>query len=210
MSIIKVDNIHKTYNPDTDIPVHALRGVDIEISAGEFTAIVGPSGSGKTTLLNIIGGLDSPSDGNVFINGQDISEFNDNQLINFRQKEIGFVFQSYNLIPVLTAKENIEFIMLLQNRSEAERNDRVTELLDAVGLSDKINMRPNQLSGGQQQRVAVARALASKPTFVLADEPTANLDSTSTTQLLDIMYKLNQEEGITFVFSTHDQRVIDR
>ena len=210
MSIIKVDNIHKTYNPDTDIPVHALRGVNLEISAGEFTAIVGPSGSGKTTLLNIIGGLDKPSLGSVILNGQDISELNDNQLINFRQKEIGFVFQSYNLIPVLTAKENVEFIMLLQNRPEAERNARVTDLLHAVGLSDKIDMRPNQLSGGQQQRVAVARALASKPTFVLADEPTANLDSTSTTQLLDIMYNLNQEEGITFVFSTHDQRVIDR
>ena len=210
MSIIKADNIHKTYNPDTNIPVHALRGVDIDIAPGEFTAIVGPSGSGKTTLLNIIGGLDRPTEGKILINDQDISKLNDNELINFRQKEIGFVFQSYNLIPVLTAKENVEFIMLLQNRPEAERNERVTELLNAVGLSDKIDMRPNQLSGGQQQRVAVARALASKPTFVLADEPTANLDSTSTTQLLDIMYQLNQEEGITFVFSTHDQRVIDR
>jgi len=210
MSIIQAENIHKTYNPHTDIPVHALRGVDISIAPGEFTAIVGPSGSGKTTLLNIIGGLDRPTKGKIIINGRDISDFNDNELINFRQKEIGFVFQSYNLIPVLTAKENVEFIMLLQNKSEKERNDRVTELLDAVGLSDKTESRPNQLSGGQQQRVAVARALASKPTFVLADEPTANLDSTSTTQLLDIMYKLNQEEGITFIFSTHDQRVIDR
>lgn len=210
MSIIKATNLHKIYNPDTDIPVHALRGIELEIDRGEFTAIVGPSGSGKTTLLNIIGGLDQPTKGTIIINDKDISEFSDNQLINFRQSEIGFVFQSYNLIPVLTAKENVEFIMLLQNRPEAERNQRVSDLLNAVGLSDKIDVRPNQLSGGQQQRVAVARALASKPTFVLADEPTANLDSSSTTQLLDIMYKLNQEEGITFIFSTHDQRVIDR
>lgn len=210
MSIITTNNIYKTYNPDTDIPVNALRGIDLEIKKGEFTAIVGPSGSGKTTLLNIIGGLDQPSEGQIKINDQDISIFSDNELINFRQQNIGFVFQAYNLIPVLTARENVEFIMLLQGKSDRERDDRVTELLKAVGLADKMDVRPNQLSGGQQQRVAVARALASKPTFVLADEPTANLDSTSTNQLLDIMYQLNQTEDITFVFSTHDQRVIDR
>lgn len=209
MNVINTTAVTRVYNPDT-IPVHALRGVDLEVAAGEFTAIVGPSGSGKTTLLNIIGGLDRPSDGSVTVGGQDISQLSDNQLIDFRKDNIGFVFQAYNLIPVLTAKENVEFVMLLQKRSEAERTARATELLASVGLEDQINKRPAQMSGGQQQRVAVARALASKPTFVLADEPTANLDSASTTQLLDIMARLNQEEGITFVFSTHDQRVIDR
>ncbi|RMF00814.1 MAG: ABC transporter ATP-binding protein, partial [Bacteroidetes bacterium] len=190
--------------------VHALRGVDLTIEAGEFTAIVGPSGSGKTTLLNIIGGLDRPSSGAVTVGGTDISQLSDNQLIDFRKDHIGFVFQAYNLIPVLTAKENVEFVMLLQKRSAAERHARAQELLQAVGLADQTHKRPAEMSGGQQQRVAVARALAPKPTFVLADEPTANLDSASTTQLLDIMASLNQEEGITFVFSTHDQRVIDR
>ena len=209
MAIIEANNITKIYNPDT-IPVHALRGVDLKIEKGEFTAIVGPSGSGKTTLLNIIGGLDRPSDGDIKVDGVDISHLSDNQLIDFRQKKIGFVFQSYNLIPVLTVAENTEFVMLLQKRPIEERNKRVNELLDAVGLNDKKDKRPNQLSGGQQQRVAVARALAPKPTFVLADEPTANLDSSSASNLLDIMEKLNKEENVTFVFSTHDQRVIDR
>ncbi|MEZ4930735.1 MAG: ABC transporter ATP-binding protein [Saprospiraceae bacterium] len=180
------------------------------IEKGEFTAIVGPSGSGKTTLLNIIGGLDRPTSGSIKVDGEDISALSDNQLIDFRQKKIGFVFQSYNLIPVLTVEENTEFVMLLQKRPKQEREDRVAELLAAVGLDDKKGKRPSQLSGGQQQRVAVARALAPKPTFVLADEPTANLDSVSTSTLLDIMEKLNQDEHITFVFSTHDQRVIDR
>lgn len=209
MVVIKTENIHKTYNPKT-IPVHALNGVDLEIHKGEFTAIVGPSGSGKTTLLNIIGGLDKPTKGTININGTDISNLSDNQLINFRKDNIGFVFQSYNLIPVLTAKENVEFVMLLQKISKSKRDSRTVELLEAVGLRDKANSRPSQLSGGQQQRVAVARALAPKPAFILADEPTANLDSKSTTSLLDIMARLNKEEQITFVFSTHDQRVIDR
>ena len=209
MSVIKAQGIKKTYNPNT-IPVNALKGVDLEIKEGEFTAIVGPSGSGKTTLLNIIGGLDRPSEGYIEVGGKDISQLSDNQLIDFRKNNIGFVFQAYNLIPVFTAKENVEFVMLLQNRSQTERDTRVNELLNAVGLSDKIDKRPNELSGGQQQRVAVARALASKPTFILADEPTANLDSKSTANLLDIMAKLNQDENVTFVFSTHDQRVIDR
>jgi putative ABC transport system ATP-binding protein len=209
MSIISVKNIHKTYNENT-VPVHALRGVDLEISEGEFTAIVGPSGSGKTTLLNIIGGLDRPTEGDIRLDQTELSTLNENQLIEFRKNNIGFIFQSYNLIPVLTSKENVEFVMLLQNRPKKEMETRAKELLNAVGLSDKLDQRPAQLSGGQQQRVAVARALASKPRFVLADEPTANLDSKSTADLLDIMAKLNQEEQITFVFSTHDNRVIER
>lgn len=209
MKNIITKGITKVYNPDT-IPVVALDGVDIEIGQGEFTAIVGPSGSGKTTLLNIIGGLDKPTNGSVVISGTDISRLSDNKLIEFRKNHIGFVFQAYNLIPVLTATENIEFVMLLQNRPATERNERTNELLEAVGLSDKRNTRPAQLSGGQQQRVAVARALAPKPDFILADEPTANLDSKSTENLLDIMSRLNHEQGITFVFSTHDQRVIER
>lgn len=209
MVVIKVKDIRKTYNPKT-IPVHALNGVELEIKKGEFTAIVGPSGSGKTTLLNIIGGLDRPTSGTVEIGGKDISKLSDNQLIEFRKNNIGFVFQAYNLIPVLTAEENVEFVMLLQNRSKQERHDRTKELLEAVGLGDRLQNRPSELSGGQQQRVAVARALAPKPTFILADEPTANLDSKSTANLLDIMARLNQEEDMTFVFSTHDQRVIDR
>ena len=209
MSVIKAQQIKKTYNPKT-IPVHALRGVDLNIERGEFSAIVGPSGSGKTTLLNIIGGLDRPSDGTIEVGGKDISTLSDNQLIDFRKNYIGFVFQAYNLIPVFTAKENIEFVMLLQKKSKVDRDARVSELLSAVGMTDKIDKRPSELSGGQQQRVAVARALASKPAFILADEPTANLDSKSTSDLLDIMAKLNQEQHVTFVFSTHDQRVIDR
>lgn len=208
-SVITVKGLTKVYNPDT-IPVYALRGVDLEIGQGEFTALVGPSGSGKTTLLNIIGGLDNSSEGSVVINDQDISKLSDSEMIEFRKQHIGFVFQAYNLIPVLTAQENVEFVMLLQGKSQAERDARVKELLAAVGLAEHANRRPSQLSGGQQQRVAVARALASKPMFVLADEPTANLDSKSTSDLLDIMAKLNKEENITFLFSTHDQRVIDR
>ncbi|MDB4161253.1 ABC transporter ATP-binding protein [Bacteroidia bacterium] len=207
--MIQANNIHKTYN-DGKVQVHALRGIDVEIKEGEFTAIVGPSGSGKTTLLNIIGGLDAPTLGEVHIGDTNIAQLSENELIDFRLNHIGFVFQSYNLIPVLTAKENVEFLMLLQKRDEAERNERTTKLLKAVGLEDQINKKPNEMSGGQQQRVAVARALASKPDFVLADEPTANLDSKSTANLLDIMLRLNDEENITFVFSTHDQRVIDR
>lgn len=208
-AVITVKNVNKTYNADT-IPVHALRGVDLTIQEGEFTALVGPSGSGKTTLLNIIGGLDDATEGSIVINNQDISKLSDSQMIEFRKQNIGFVFQAYNLIPVLTAKENVEFVMLLQGKSQKERDARVKELLTAVGLEEQIDRRPSQLSGGQQQRVAVARALASKPMFVLADEPTANLDSKSTANLLDIMARLNKEENITFLFSTHDQRVIDR
>ena len=190
--------------------VLAVNNVDLSINEGEFTAIVGPSGSGKTTLLNMIGGLDNITQGRVAISGTDISTLTENQLIDFRLQNIGFVFQAYNLIPVLTAKENVEFIMLLQGISEKERKQRSEELLRDVGLADKLNVRPNQLSGGQQQRVAVARALASKPSFILADEPTANLDSSSTANLLDMMAEMNEKEKVTFLFSTHDQRVIDR
>ncbi len=210
MKVIKTENLKKYYNPDTELEVRALDGINFEIEQGEFTAVVGPSGSGKTTLLNIIGGLDSPTSGKVIIDGHDITGWPENKLIDFRLHHIGFVFQAYNLIPVLSAYENAEFIMLLQGRPEAERRERVTKLLTDVGLEKQLDKRPAQMSGGQQQRVAVARALASKPKFVLADEPTANLDSKSTAQLLDIMKKLNEEEGVTFIFSTHDQRVIDR
>ena len=204
-----MNNLIKIYQQG-DIEVKALNDVSINFQQGEFTAIVGPSGSGKTTFLNSIGGLDTPTSGKVVINDTDITNLKSNELIDFRLRNIGFVFQAYNLIPVLTAKENVEFIMLMQGDSANARKSRAEELLNAVGLSDQINRRPGQLSGGQQQRVAVARALASKPKFVLADEPTANLDSTSTSNLLDIMYRLNKEENMTFIFSTHDQRVIDR
>ena len=209
MSVIKITQVYKIYDEDK-IPVRALNGIDLNIHAGEFTAIVGPSGSGKTTLLNIVGGLDRPSSGHVEIGEVDVDALPDSRLIDFRRDHIGFVFQSYNLIPVLTALENVEFVMLLQKRSRLERRQRAMELLKAVGLEDKMHKRPSELSGGQQQRVAVARALAPKPAFILADEPTANLDSAAASNLLDIMARLNREEGITFVFSTHDQRVIDR
>ena len=209
MNVIETNNLIKIYQQG-DIEVKALNDVSINFQQGEFTAIVGPSGSGKTTFLNSIGGLDTPTSGKVVINNTDITNLKSNELIDFRLRNIGFVFQAYNLIPVLTAKENVEFIMLMQGDSASARKLRAEELLNAVGLSDQINRRPGQLSGGQQQRVAVARALASKPKFVLADEPTANLDSTSTSNLLDIMYRLNIEENMTFIFSTHDQRVIDR
>lgn len=209
MEVIKLRNIKKVYN-ETKVPVYALNGVDLDIQEGEFTAIIGPSGSGKTTLLNIIGGLDKASSGEVAVGGTDISSLSNNELINFRLKNIGFVFQAYNLIPVLSAKENVEFIMLLQKRPKKEIETRSLQLLDAVGLKDRVNNRPSELSGGQQQRVAVARALASKPKFVLADEPTANLDSKSTANLMDIMENLNKNEQMTFIFSTHDKRVIDR
>jgi putative ABC transport system ATP-binding protein len=208
-TVIDAHNLSKVYNEKT-ISVYALNDVHLHIARGEFTAIKGPSGSGKTTLLNMIGGLDIPSSGFVEINGTNITFLKGSKLIDFRLHKIGFVFQSYNLIPVLTAKENIEFIMLLQNRPEKEREQRVLELLKQIGLEDKADKRPGELSGGQQQRVAVARALAPKPQFILADEPTANLDSVSAGNLLDMMAKLNKEENMTFVFSTHDQRVIDR
>jgi len=209
MAVIKTRDLSKTYNTTT-IPVVALRDVNLEIQEGEFTAIVGPSGSGKSTLLNLIGGLDNPTSGQVELDGKNIGDFNESALMDFRLHNIGFVFQSYNLIPVLTAKENVEFIMLLQNMPKAEMEKRALQLLHLVGLDDKLNTRPSELSGGQQQRVAVARALASRPKFVLADEPTANLDSKSAGNLLDIMADMNKNENATFIFSTHDQRVIEK
>lgn len=209
MSIIKTENLTKIYN-DHSLPVRALFQVNLSFEQGEFTAIVGPSGSGKTTLLNLLGGLDRPTEGKVWINDTDITTLSDNQLINFRLHHIGFVFQSYNLLPVMTALENVSFIMLLQRVKRREMLDRAREMLRQVGLEDKMHVRPSKLSGGQQQRVAVARALASRPRFVLADEPTANLDTASAFNLLDIMQRLNREEHITLIFSTHDQRVIDR
>jgi putative ABC transport system ATP-binding protein len=208
-TVIDAHNISKTYNPG-GIPIRAIKNVHLHLSKGEFVALVGPSGSGKTTLLNMIGGLDQPDSGSILINNTDITRLSQAKLVKFRLHHIGFVFQSYNLIPVLTAQENAEFIMLLQKIKKFKRNERIDMLFEAVGLSDKKNVRPSQLSGGQQQRVAVLRALASKPQFVLADEPTANLDSEAAFNLLDIMLKLNREEGMTFIFSTHDQRVIDR
>ncbi len=208
-TVIDAHNISKVYNPKT-IPVYAVNNVHLHLVKGEFTALVGPSGSGKTTLLNLIGGLDRPDSGNIFINGTDITSLSSSQLVKFRLKNIGFVFQSYNLIPVLTARENAEFIMLLQGMTKSERDARIEQLFRQVGLEGLDKRRPSGLSGGQQQRVAVARALATKPQFILADEPTANLDSKSASNLLDVMYKLNQEENMTFIFSTHDQRVIER
>lgn len=208
-TVIDAHRISKTFNPDT-IPVLAVNDVHLHLERGEFTALVGPSGSGKTTLLNLLGGLDKPDTGSIIVNGIDITKLSPGSLIDFRLRNIGFVFQSFNLIPVLTARENVELIMQLQHQKRSEIETRVSNLFKQIGLKDKMDTRPAQLSGGQQQRVAVARALASKPQFVLADEPTANLDSKSAATLLDIMAKLNQEEDVTFIFSTHDARVIER
>ena len=209
MALIAIDSIVRIYDHGT-VPVRALDGVTLGVEKGEFAAIVGPSGSGKTTLLNMIGGLDRPSAGTVVIDGVDITSMGVDALIDFRLHHIGFVFQAYNLIPVLTAAENVEFIMLLQGTGKVERGVRTRELLEAVGLTDRADARPSELSGGQQQRVAVARALASRPAFVLADEPTANLDGKSAVALLELMERLNEEHGMTFIFSTHDPRVIQR
>lgn len=209
MAVIETIGLTKIYN-ETIVPVKALNEVSLSFEQGEFTSIVGPSGSGKTTLLNMLGGLDKPSSGSILINQKDITKLKERQMIDYRLKHIGFVFQSYNLIPVLTALENVSFIMLLQKQSRKVIEKRAREILEQVGLGDRLNARPAQLSGGQQQRVAVARALASRPDFVLADEPTANLDTQSAFNLLDIMEKLNREENITLIFSTHDQRVIER
>jgi len=207
MKVLELKKVNKIYD-GSEIHVHAVNDVSLDFQEAEFVAIVGPSGSGKTTLLNLIGGLDMPTSGEIIIDGTNLSKLKSSQLIDFRMRNIGFVFQSYNLIPVLTAKENVEFIMSLQKWPHKERDTRTLELLNAVGLSDRINSRPSKMSGGQQQRVAVARALASRPKFVLADEPTANLDSKSATTLLEIMEKLNHGEKITFIFSTHDPRVV--
>jgi len=207
--VIILKDLYKTYH-SSEVEVHALNGMNLSFERGEFTAIVGPSGSGKTTLLNIIGGLDNPDKGDVIINNKSIINLKEKDITEFRKRNIGFIFQSYNLLPVLTARENTELVMMLQDYTKSECRNRAEELLKEVGLEDRMNDRPSKLSGGQQQRVAVARALASKPQFILADEPTANLDSKSTEGLLYIMEKLNKEENITFIFSTHDQRVVKK
>jgi putative ABC transport system ATP-binding protein len=207
MKVIEINGVNKVYN-SSEVKVHAVNGVNLQFEEAEFAAIVGPSGSGKTTLLNLIGGLDNPTSGEIIIAGTNLAKLRSSELIDFRMRNIGFVFQAYNLIPVLTARENVEFIMNLQNWPKKERDERTNELLMAVGLYDRANSRPTKMSGGQQQRIAVARALASRPKFVLADEPTANLDSKSASTLLEIMEKLNHGEKITFIFSTHDPRVV--
>ncbi len=209
MKIIETKELTKVYRENGN-EVVALDNLNLSFEQGEFTSVVGPSGSGKTTFLNMVGGIDYPTSGEIQIDNVNIGALKSSKLIDFRMRNIGFVFQSYNLIPVLTARENVEFIMFLQNRSLANRNKRSAELLAAVGLSDRMDSRPAKLSGGQQQRVAVARALASRPKFILADEPTANLDSKSAETLLDIMEKLNHDENITFIFSTHDPRVVKK
>ncbi|MGR5150875.1 ABC transporter ATP-binding protein [Photobacterium swingsii] len=207
---IHTQQLCKIYNQDTDFPVHAVHQLDLTIEQGEFVAVMGPSGSGKTTLLNMLGGIDTPSSGTVDIDGCNICNLDEKALIAFRRDHIGFIFQDYSLLPVLTALENVEFVMQLQGHNEQECRQRATELLTQVGLADQLHKVPSKLSGGQQQRVAVARALAPRPRFVMADEPTANLDAKSTAELLDIMLHLNEQEGTTFIFSTHDPRVIKR
>lgn len=209
MAIIEVVNVDKIYN-DSEVKVTALSGINLTVDQGEFTAIVGPSGSGKTTLLNLLGGLDTPTNGKIRVGDVWLNELKGSKLIDFRLRNIGFVFQSYNLIPVLTAGENVELIMQLQGVPVLQRKQIAAEMLSKVGLADRASSRPAKLSGGQQQRVAVARALASRPKFILADEPTANLDGKSAENLLQIMEHLNRTEGVTFIFSTHDQRVVSR
>jgi len=208
MEIVKLENINKNYKQGK-LEINALRDINLSINKGQFLAIAGPSGSGKTTLLNIIGGLDFPDSGIVTISGKNINKMTKSQMAELRLRNIGFIFQSYNLIPVLSAKENVEFVMLLQGVSSNERRKRATEILDDVGLNDKYDRRPNELSGGQQQRVAVARAIVSDPSIILADEPTANLDSKTGKNLLELMKQMNQKKGVTFIFSTHDKMVMD-
>jgi putative ABC transport system ATP-binding protein len=207
--IIKTEDVRKTYK-DNDIEIEAVRGVSMAIKPGEFTALVGPSGSGKTTFLNIISGLDTPTSGNVWLDGQSLSKMKGKELSDFRRDHIGFIFQAYNLIPVLTVEENIEYIMLIQGVPRAERRKRVNEMLTMVGLAEYGERLPAKLSGGQQQRVAIARAMVSKPDLILADEPTANLDSKTGSDLLDIMRELNLKTGMTFLFSTHDRMIMER
>ena len=207
--VVKLQGIHKVYRQNS-VAVHALHGIDLEIRKGDFAVLVGPSGSGKTTLLNVIGGLDNPTNGHIWVGGVEIGRMRKSELSRMRLREIGFVFQEFNLIPVLSAVENVEFIMLLQGVPETERRRRSIALLKELGLEGLENRRPNELSGGQQQRVAVARAIAAEPIIVLPDEPTANLDSKAGGALMDLMRRLNEEKGITFVFSTHDQMVVER
>ncbi len=207
MEVAKVENVTKTYKVG-DVETQALRAVNLCIESGEFTALVGPSGSGKTTLLQLIGCLDQPTSGSVFVNGKDVSKLNRSKRADMRRGTIGFIFQFFALIPTLSAYENIEMPLLLNGHSAAERRQRVQQLLEWVDLTDRASNRPDQLSGGQQQRVAIARALATRPALILADEPTANLDTPNGKQVMEIMTRLNQETGVTFVFATHDPRVI--
>jgi putative ABC transport system ATP-binding protein len=207
MEVVKIENVTRVYQVGK-VETRALRGINLTIESGEFTTLVGPSGSGKTTLLQMIGCLDQPTTGQVLINDKDVTRLNRNQRADMRRGTIGFIFQFFALIPTLTAYENVEMPLLMNGHSSKERRERVMELLNAVDLADRANNRPDQLSGGQQQRVAVARALAPEPTLVLADEPTANLDTTNGQQVMEIMQKLNNKTGVTFVFATHDPRVI--
>ncbi|NTU62770.1 MAG: ABC transporter ATP-binding protein [Chloroflexi bacterium] len=207
MTIIELVNATRTYELG-EVKTHALNGVSLTFEPGEFTALVGPSGSGKTTLLQLIGCLDRPNSGTVKINEQDVSRFNANQRADLRRKEIGFIFQFFALVPVLSAYENVELPLLLSNVKTQERKARVMELLQAVGLADRVKHRPDQMSGGEQQRVAIARALAPRPLMVLADEPTANLDTDNGKQAMEIMRQLNEKTGTAFIFATHDQRVV--
>ncbi len=208
MEVVKIENVTRVYQIGK-LETRALQGVDLSIESGEFTSLVGPSGSGKTTLLQMIGCLDQPTSGHVIVNGKDVTKLNRNQRADMRRENIGFIFQFFALIPTLSAYENIEMPLLLNRQGTAERKERVMELLKAVDLTDRANNRPDQLSGGQQQRVAIARALAPKPALILADEPTANLDTENGRQVMDIMQKLNKDTGVTFVFATHDPRVIN-
>lgn len=207
--LVKLEKVVKTYGHD-HVEVRALGGVDLSIEPGEFTVIMGPSGSGKTTLLNLIGGLDSPSEGKVYLDDKDTGELSRSELSRLRLNKIGFVFQAYNLIPVLTAYENAEYVLMLQGTSAVKRREKIMKLLATVGLGGMEHRYPRELSGGQQQRVAIARAIASEPELVLADEPTANLDSKTSAALLDLMENLNDEKGVTFLFSTHDPAVMER
>ncbi len=208
IDVIVTEGVTKVYAAD-GIPVNALNGIDLTIQSGEFTALVGPSGSGKTTFLNIISGLDSPTEGKVWLASKVLSEMSGNELSDFRRDNIGFIFQAYNLIPVLSVEENVEYIMLLAGVPKSERHERVIAMLKAVGLEGVANRQPTQLSGGQQQRVAIARAMVSEPAIILADEPTANLDSKTGADLLEMMQRLNAETGMTFIFSTHDPMVME-
>jgi putative ABC transport system ATP-binding protein len=208
MKIVECIDIKKSYRQG-EIEVHALRDVSLVIEKGEFTAVAGPSGSGKTTLLNLVGGLDASDGGSIVVDGNAFDRMSPSRLANLRLHKIGFVFQAYNLIPVLSAVENVEFVMLLQGVSARERRQRAKAILDDVGLADKYDRRPSELSGGQQQRVAVARAIVSNPSIVLADEPTANLDSETGNGLLEMMKRMNEEKNVTFIFSTHDKMVMD-
>ena len=208
MNIVECIDVQKTYQQG-QIEVHALKDISLTIAKGEFLAVAGPSGSGKTTLLNLVGGLDVFDTGSIIVDGNAFDQMSPSQLAKLRLHKVGFVFQAYNLIPVLSAAENVEFVMLLQGVAAMERRERAKAILDDVGLEGKYDRRPSELSGGQQQRVAVARAIVSNPSIVLADEPTANLDSKTGTGLLDMMKKMNSEKNVTFIFSTHDSMVMD-